>query len=82
MYRVFAIKDEKVGKFGNIFTDQSDVAAVRGFSMAVNSGEGLMNYAPADFGLYYVGNYDNEKGILVSEPYPRLLVSGSDVFGK
>lgn len=81
-FGIYSIKDEKVGKFGSFFADQSDVSAQRGFAMAVNSGDGVMNYAPADFTLFIIGEFDNEKGVIVPEPFPRMLVSGSDVFGK
>lgn len=76
---VFSYRDNKVG-FMAPFIDQNEDAAIRGFSYAINSHEGVMSFAPADYDLYKVGEFDSEKGTIESM-LPQLVVSGSSVAG-
>lgn len=79
IYPIYCIRDNKVGFQPQLLLESSDVAASRGFSYAINN-EGLMNYAPSDFDLYKVGEFDTEKGT-ITPVLPSLVVSGSSVFG-
>lgn len=76
---VYAIKDKVADQFGNIFCDQSDVQASRGFSYAVNAKDGLMNFAPDDYELFRLGQYDSEKGE-ISSITPKFICSGTSVY--
>lgn len=78
-YPVFSYRDNKVG-FMTPFVDQNDDAAIRGFSYAINTREGVMNFAPADYDLYKIGVFDTEKGTIDSM-LPEMIVSGSSVAG-
>lgn len=78
-YPIYTYRDLKVG-FMPVQCDQSDQSAIRGFSYAINGQTGMMNFAPKDFDLYKVGEFDTETGVI--EPcVPTLLVSGASVFG-
>lgn len=78
-YPVFCIRDAKVG-FTAPTIDQTESAAIRNFAFAIN-GDGVMNYAPNDFDLFRIGEFDSEKGSITS-CVPELVVSGVNVFGE
>lgn len=78
-YPMFCYRDNKVG-FMLPFCEQNDLAAVRGFSYAINGNDGLMNFSPADYDLYKVGEFDTEKGTVECHT-PDLVCSGTSVFG-
>lgn len=78
-YPIFSYRDNKVG-FLSPFVDQNEESAIRGFSFALNSNDGVMGFAPADFDLYCLGYFDSEKGTIDSN-LPNLVVSGSSVVG-
>lgn len=76
-YPMYSIKDAKVG-FTPPTCDQSDQSAIRGFGLAVNNGDGVMNYSPNDFDLYKVGEFDSEKGT-IEKMIPEFIVSASSL---
>ena len=78
-YPMYSYRDVKVG-FGSPICDMSDQSAVRGFAYAINNKDGMMNFSPKDFDLYKVGMFDTEKGVIVPEKVPVLVVSGMSVF--
>lgn len=77
-YPIFTVRDIKVG-FMPPYCDQSDQSAVRGFSYSVN-GEGVMNFAPKDYSLYKIGEFDTETG-KIEGIIPVLVTEGISVFG-
>lgn len=79
-YGLYSIKDEKVG-FTPPQCDQSDQSAIRGFSFALNNKDNIMNYSPADFQLYKIGEFDVEKGKVIPLVPIELVCSGSSVIG-
>lgn len=79
-YPVYSYRDIKTG-FMPPQCDQSDQTAIRGFSYAINSKDGLMNYAPSDFELYRIGSFDTETG-KITEEIPTLIVTGVNVYGE
>lgn len=79
-YPLFSIRDIKRGfDFPN--PDQSEQSAIRGFSYAVNKEDSLMGFAPKDYDLYKVGEFDIEKGVIIAEEVPVFIIGGNDVFG-
>ena len=78
-YPLYSYRDIKIG-FMPPQADTSDQTAIRGFSYAVNTKEGLMNFSPKDFDLYKVGEFDTETG-QITGMMPELIVSGTSVFG-
>ena len=76
-YPMYCYRDAKVG-FMPPQCDQSEQAAIRGFSYAINGNDGMMNYSPKDFDLYKVGEFDTETG-KVDACMPVLIVSGESV---
>lgn len=78
IYPVFSYRDTKVG-FMPPVCDQSEAAAIRGFSFAINSENSIMGFSPKDFDLYQVGEFDTETGVLTSI-VPVQIASGIGVF--
>ena len=78
-YPMFSIKDDKTG-FSCPTCDQSEASAVRNFSFAVNNSDTVMGFAPKDYDLYKVGEFDTDSG-KIRTFVPEFVVSGSSVFG-
>lgn len=79
-YPIYSYRDKKVG-FMPPQCEQSEQAAVRGFSYGVNGNSGIMNFAPADYDLYKVGEFDTESG-QVTACLPEFIVNGASVFAE
>lgn len=79
-FPVYSYRDSKVG-FGSPIVETNDQTAVRGFSFAMNNPQGMMNFAPGDYDLYKIGEFDPDKGILYSEDIPVMICSGASVVG-
>lgn len=77
-YGIYSYRDVKCG-FMPPQCDQNDAAAIRGFSYAVNNNN-LMNFAPKDYDLFKIGEFDVEKGIIVPLEVPLILASGYTVY--
>ena len=76
---IYSVRDNKSG-FGTPIFEMNDQSAIRGFSYRINN-PGIMQFCPSDFDLYKVGVFDSEKGIIISEKVPVLIVSGSSLVG-
>lgn len=74
-YPVYSYRDLKVA-FGQPIVEMNDQTAIRGFAYAINQNQGLMNFSPKDYDLYRIGEFDAEKGILIPEKVPVLVMSG------
>lgn len=79
-YPMYSVRDVKAG-FMPPTCDQSDQSAIRGFSYSINGNTGLMNFAPKDFDLYKVGEFDTDKGCIIPISPVVLVCSGGSVFG-
>lgn len=73
IFNLYAIRDTFSG-FGAPFAERDDRSAMRGFSYSINHDNGIMNFAPKDYSLYFVGKYDTDKGTIVPNDVPVLVV--------
>ena len=78
-FELYSYRDQLNG-FGPIVLESNERTAIRGFSMAINNGNGMMGFSPKDYDLYLVGKFDIEKGVIESESVPKLIVNGLTVF--
>lgn len=78
-YPIYTIKDDKVGFQIPVF-DMSDQAAIRNFGFGINNSDSVMGFAPADYSLYKIGEFDTEKGTIDPIIIPEFIVSGSSLF--
>lgn len=79
-YPVYCIRDQKVGFQPQIIVEVSDQSAIRGFSYSINGNQGIMNYSPADFDLFKIGEFDTETG-KIDSVIPVNICSGISVYG-
>lgn len=82
VYNVYSIRDI-LTEFGRPFTCPSDDFAKRDFSAAVHSNpeNNSVAFAPADYELYRLGQYDSKNGKFTCEAAPVFIVRGSDLVG-
>lgn len=79
IYPVCAIRDS-LSRFYPCTVEETTRAAIRNFSMAVN-GTGAVGFAPADFTLFHIGNFNSSKGTI--EPVNPIvqLANGAELVG-
>lgn len=78
-YPIYSYRDNKSDSaFGVPLVEENELTAVRRFSYEINN-SGMMHFAPSDFDLYKIGEFDSKKGELVG-CLPEFVVSGSSVF--
>jgi len=71
--RVFAIYDGKAHIFGQPFFQLSDVLAVRACTVAAQDPQSMLSKCPADFTLFALGSFDDERGVFTGLPQPENL---------
>lgn len=79
-YPVFSLRDLK-GEFFGPRTAMNESQCRRDFAMLVNSGEGPISFAPDDYELYYLGEFDGKSGIFSPVKVPEFICRGSDLVG-
>ena len=77
--RMYAYRDAKnEGQFSMPMTDFSDDLAKRHFAMVCSNSGSEMGFAPQDFDLYYLGEYDFTTG-QVDSVTPEFVCNGVNV---
>ena len=66
MSKIYAVRDAQLG-FMSLFTASNDAVATRTFASAVNDKNTVMYDSPIDFGLYRLGEFNEDDGIVSSE---------------
>lgn len=79
VYGVYAFRDNKTS-FGQIWNDYNDDSAKRGFAMMMVNSNGLLGFAPQDFDLFKIGEFDSETGQLDPVWPIQYLVGGNAAF--
>lgn len=77
-FPVFCMRDNKVG-FMSPFVEQTAEAAKRGFAYALSNRDGVMSFAPADYDLFQIAEFDTESGAMTPVWPVELVISGSGV---
>ena len=67
IYHVYAMRDIKVG-FTPPTLDISDDAAIRGFAYSMTRSNPMFAFAPQDFQLFHVADFDVDNGIVTPVP--------------
>lgn len=75
---IYAIRDVKSG-FLSPIVDDTDQQAVRNFSFSCSKSDTLLNFAPEDYSLYFLGTFDTESGKISSSNLPELVIQASDL---
>lgn len=78
--KMYCMKDKKTG-FLQPHLDSNHKAAKRAFQLglATAKGDSIMGFCPEDFELYYLGEFDNESGIISQPTIPEFIVDGSSL---
>lgn len=77
---VYSIRDSK-GDFWAPRVFQNEPSAVRDLAMVANETGNVISFAPRDFELYYVGDFDSETGKLIPCEVLKFVVSAADLVG-
>lgn len=75
MYSVF---DAKAEMHLPPFTAKKVGEATRAFTQSVQTPQHPFNAFPLDYSLFYVGRFDDSKGLLLSEKAPKMIMTGSE----
>lgn len=78
-YYLYSIRD-KYRSFMQPMMDTSKEAAKRGFGVAINNGPQELGYAPSDFDLYKVGEFDSDSGEIKAVTPIEFICNGMEVF--
>lgn len=80
-YPVMSIRD-KYTTFMQPNIDQSIEAAKRGFAYAINNQPGIMQFAPSDYDLYQIGEFDSVTGRIEPVEPIVFICNGVEVFNE
>lgn len=80
-YPLYCIRDVKAG-FDFPFPERSDATAIRTFNYQINKVGTQFNMFPKDYDLYRVGEFDTDKGVVISDDIPILVVNGVNMIGE
>lgn len=75
--QMYCVRDSKVG-WMMPFEDINDASAMRGFLYSVSQNPGIIGFAPADYSLYRIGEFDTQSGIFANLDNNIYICSGSD----
>ena len=81
IYPMYSVRDVKTF-FMPPQIAQNEEDAKRQFAMMINNGDSILGFAPKDFDLFYVGNFDSEKGEIVPVQPVVFVVAGTGVFNE
>lgn len=74
MLKVYSIRDAKAEVFNMPFYKKTHGEAERDFTSLANDDKSSVFNFPEDYDLYYLGEYDDQSGKLVSLDTPQHIV--------
>ncbi|UDN67868.1 nonstructural protein [robinz microvirus RP_160] len=77
IYRCYSVKDLKAAAFAPPFFLGRDEVAVRTFRDALEDKSHPMSAHPEDYELFYLGEFDDERGSLTGASAPVFLCNGN-----
>lgn len=78
-YKMFSIRDQKAEIFTPPFYKKTHGEAERDFNSLVNDSKSTVSQFPDDFDLYYVGDYDDQTGVVKSLDTPQHVIKAVHV---
>nr|QJB20101.1 MAG: nonstructural protein [Microvirus sp.] len=75
--RMFAVFDMKIGSYAQPFFLPSVPAAKRAFRDAASDPSTMLHKHPADYALFYLGDFDDETGSIVGIQPENLGLASS-----
>jgi len=77
--RIYSIRDAKAELYNQPFFQKTHGEAERNFTQLVNDQKSMVSQFPDDFDLYFVGTYDDQKGVLKSLDTPQHIMKAISV---
>lgn len=77
--KVYSIRDLKAG-FWPPQIQVNDEIAKRNFAFTVTNNDGVIGFQPSDFDLYYIGEFEEQTGVMIPADIPQLVMNGSEAF--
>lgn len=72
--KVFSIRDAKAEVFNQPFFKKTHGEAERDFSALCKDEKSMPSQFPEDFDLYFLGEYDDQNGLLLSLDTPQHVI--------
>lgn len=79
-YGLYSIRDH-YSAFGSPFSHTNEATAKRYFARIVNKTDGDISFAPGDYDLYHIGDFDDRTGMVTMVSPIEFVCSGMEVFG-
>ena len=77
--KAFALRDQKAEVFGTPFFLKTHGEAERTFRELVANDQTMPGKYPEDYDLYYLGEYNDQKGLISPVDTPQHLIKGVSV---
>lgn len=77
--KMYSMRDMKGEIFHPPFFKKTHGEAERDFKTLVNDDKSMVNKYPEDYDLYYVGEYDDQRGIVVPLDTPQHVTKAVTV---
>lgn len=77
VYKVFGIRDVKAGFYNPPFHVKSHGEAERAFVQLVKDPKTTIAQFPNDFDLYFLGEFDDNNGMMASIEHPQLVMNAA-----
>lgn len=78
MLKLYSIKDNKLGRFGNVVTKEHELNFIRDLRSLTNDVDGTIKSYPSDYDGYQIGTFDIETG-KITPMDPVFIVSCSSL---
>lgn len=75
MQKLYAVKDIKLQAFGRLAQFPNVAVAIREFTAAIKSEQTPWSQYPSDFEVWEIGDYNDERGILIQREEPEFIMS-------
>lgn len=79
---LYSIRDKKASMFLSLAQDTNDETAIRNFTYAMNNSGNIYAFAPSDFALYRIGEFDTSTGLITPLAVNELICEGDSVVKK
>lgn len=76
-YKVFSIRDAKAEYFTPPFFKKTHGEAERDFKTVAKDPQSTISKFPEDFDLYYIGDYDDQTGLIKSLDTPKHVMKAA-----
>lgn len=73
LHKMFSVRDSKGEIFHTPFFNKTHGEAERNFRQLVNDQKSMVAQYPEDFDLYYLGEYDDQKGLAYPLDTPQHM---------